>query len=41
MKRLLTFVAALLFFTALSLGCSGDKDKGINADKDKPVPANK
>jgi hypothetical protein len=37
MKRLTSFLLALLL-PVLILGCSGDKDKGINKDRDKPRP---
>jgi hypothetical protein len=38
-KVLLCLLAALLF--APALGCGGDKDKGINSNKDKPRAADK
>jgi hypothetical protein len=34
-KRLTQLVVALLL-TGCLLGCGGDKDKGINTDKDRP-----
>jgi hypothetical protein len=34
-NKLYLLVAALLL-TTLGLGCGGDKDKGINKDKDRP-----
>jgi hypothetical protein len=38
MKRLLCVLLALILAAPLS-GCGGDKDKGINKDKDKPRQA--
>jgi hypothetical protein len=36
MRRWLVLLVSALLLTALSTGCSGDKEKGTNANKDKP-----
>jgi hypothetical protein len=38
MRYLIYLLAALLVTTALA-GCSGDKDRGINRNQDKPQEA--
>ena len=37
MARLIVLLAVLI--ALLPAGCGSDKEKGINKDKDKPVPA--
>jgi hypothetical protein len=39
-KRMILLVAAFLM-AASSLGCGGEKDKGINKDLDKPTAGKK
>jgi hypothetical protein len=36
MKRFLLCLVVL--YTAMALGCPGDKDKGINKDRDRQQP---
>jgi len=38
-KRLLPLLGAVILLAGFALGCGGDKDKGINRGKDKPLPA--
>ena len=40
MKRWLTLLLAAVLLAGLAQGC-GEKDKGINSEKDKPKPADK
>jgi hypothetical protein len=39
MKQLLTLLAVAALFLSLATGCGGDKDKGINSNKDRPKAA--
>jgi len=39
MKKAISYLALALVMAGLCLGCRGDRDKGINKDKDKPKPA--
>jgi hypothetical protein len=36
MLKKLGFLLAAVLLTSLGAGCGGDKDKGINKDKDRP-----
>ena len=36
MVKKICFVLAALLAATLAVGCGGDKDKGINKDKDRP-----
>jgi hypothetical protein len=38
MKRMLRFLMAALLLTGFGLACTGDRNKGINSDKDRPKP---
>jgi hypothetical protein len=38
-RRLLLVLQAALLLAGLSFGCGGEKDKGINKDRDRPTPA--
>ena len=38
MKRLFSLVS-IAGFVSLALGCTGEKDKGINSNRDKPKAA--
>ncbi len=38
-RRFLSMTSLSLALVFVLLGCGGVKDKGINRDKDKPVPA--
>lgn len=40
MRKLLIALLAIVLIVPL-VGCGGDKDKGINKDKDKPRAADK
>ena len=39
MTRLFAYLVAAVVMAGFASGCSGDKDKGINSNKDKPRPA--
>ena len=37
MRRLLAGLAAAVLLAGLGLGCTNEKDKGINSNRDRPV----
>jgi len=36
MRKTVNWLLAAVLLAGLALGCGGDKDKGINKDKDRP-----
>ncbi len=41
MRKIVYWLLVVVFLGTIALGCGGDKDKGINKDKDRPKTEDK